>query len=162
MPRGPIHKSMFSTLYNISSYNWSHHVIWIPRHCVFFCISHPFWQHWAIHALMVAWNASLLTGGSWFSGSSICRKLVSLSWPELWSVMDWRYCSTVEACTSPKGNREIHCSTDWSLYGFLKCHFWIFSIITWVFSVTWSEHEYTDLVLKKHFLLLALLKIVGA
>jgi len=37
---------------------------------------------------------------------------------------------------------------------------WIFSIITPVFSVTWSFSWYADLLLKKHFFLLSMLKTV--
>ncbi len=42
---------------------------------------------------------------------------------------------------------------------FLWCASWIFSIITPVFSVTWSFRNHSNILLKKHFWLLSMLKI---
>lgn len=65
-------------------------------------LSHLSWLHRAIHSLIVKWKVSLLTGGSWQSGSSRCCRALSRSWSGLWAVMVCRYWMMVEAGTSPE------------------------------------------------------------
>lgn len=91
-------KSRLKVLNMTVIYPWSNPT-WHP------VLSHLSWLHCAIHSLMVEWNVSLLTWGSWQSGSSSRRRAANLSCSGLSAVMVCRYCAMVEADTSPEVER---------------------------------------------------------